>query len=215
MSSNVFGNASKKKKGVIIGLLSFVAIFLLAALVCLILFIINFLIPDRSETEGMNITFAEVDYSYDITEDDKYMVEDRRVWVDDGALSAPIDDEDYSDNQLYLFFDKYFTALQTGDIASLKECYSEELVSTLKLPNKLSQQRVYDIMLYYQSSESKTDKTGIVYEEYVYKFEYKIMKNDGVFRRDLESDAVRPQFLTIRVYFDTIYISGVISNYRK
>ena len=70
-------------------------------------------------------------------------------------------------------------------------------------------------MLYYQSSESKTDKTGIVYEEYVYKFEYKIMKNDGVFRRDLESDAVRPQFVTIRVYFDTIYISGVISNYRK
>ena len=103
MSSNVFGNASKKKKGIIVGLLSFVAIFLLAALVCLILFIINFLIPDRSETERMNITFAEVDYSYDITEDDKYMVEDRRVWVDDGALSAPIDDEDYSDNQLYLF----------------------------------------------------------------------------------------------------------------
>lgn len=215
MSDKIFGNMTGKKKGVIIGLLTFVALFLLAALICLILFIVDFLIPDKSDDGRLDITFAEPDYSSNISEDADYMAEDRRVWVNDGALSAPIDDEDYSNNQLYLFFEKYFTALQTGDLASLKECYSEELLSTLKLPNKLSQQRIYDIMLHYQSSESKTDKTGIVYEEIVYKFEYKIMKNDGVFRRDLESDAVRPQFVTIRVYFDEIYIFDVISNYRK
>lgn len=215
MLREMLGNATGKKKGVIIGLLSFTAVFLLAALSCLVLFLIDFLIPDRSD-DGLNdISFATPDYTYDISLDDEYMAEDRRVWVNDGVLSAPIDDEDYSDNQLYIFFAKYFTALQTGDAASLKSCYSDELVSTLKLPNKLSMQRVYDIMLYYRSGESKTDPSGIIYTEYVYRFEYKIMKNDGVFRRDLESDAIRPQIVTVRVYFDDIYISDVISNFRK
>ena len=215
MSFQLLRNASGKKKGVLIGLLLFTAIFLIAALACLILFIIDFLIPDRSDDDLFNIDFATPDYSYDITLDADYMAEDRRVWVNDGVLSAPIDDEDYSDNQLYIFFQNYFTALQTGDIAALKDCYSDEALSILKLPNRLSMQRVYDIMLHFQSSERKTDQSGIVYEELVYKFEYKIMKNDGVFRRDLQSDAVRPQYITIKMYFDKIYISNVISNFRK
>lgn len=215
MSFQLLRNASGKKKGVLIGLLLFTAIFLIAALACLILFIIDFLIPDRSDDDLFNIDFATPDYSYDITLDADYMAEDRRVWVNDGVLSAPIDDEDYSDNQLYIFFQNYFTALQTGDIAALKDCYSDEALSILKLPNRLSMQRVYDIMLHFQYSERKTDQSGIVYEEHVYKFEYKIMKNDGVFRRDLQSDAVRPQYITIKMYFDKIYISNVISNFRK
>ncbi len=215
MVSRILGNATGKKKGVLIGLLTIAAVIMLAALACLVLFIIDLLIPDRTDTGGFDIVFAEPDYFYDITEDDEYMAEDRRVWVNDGALSAPIDDEDYSDNRLYIFFERYFTALQTGDIVTLKDCYSEEMLSILKLPNKLSMQRVYDIMLHYQSSEQKTDQSGIIYEEIIYKFEYKIMKNDGVFRRDLESDAIRAQFVTIHVYFDEIYISDVISNYRK
>ena len=215
MFRKFFSDAKGKKKGVLIGMLAVAAIVMLTALCCLVLFIVDLFLPDRGADDTFEIKFATPDYSYDITADSDYMVEDRRVWVSDGALSAPIDDEDYSDNQLYIFFEKYFTALQTGDVASLKECYSPELISTLKLPNKLSMQRVYDIMLHYQSSEYKTDPTGIVYEELVYKFEYKIMKNDGVFRRDLESDAIRAQYVTIRVYFDNIYISEVISNYRK
>ncbi len=215
MALRILGNVTGKKKGVLIGLLAIAAVVMLAALACLVLFIVDFIIPDNSDEDRFDISFVTPDFSYNISDDEQYMAEDRRVWVNDGALSAPIDDEDYSDNQLYIFFDKYFTALQTGDITSLKECYSDELVSTLKLPNKLSMQRVYDIMLHYQSSEQKTDQSGIVYEELVYKFEYKIMKNDGVFRRDLESDAIRPQFVTISVYFDSIYISNVVSNYRK
>ncbi len=215
MALSILDNATGKKKGVIIGLLAIAAVVMLAALACLILFIIDFLIPDRNEDDRFNINFATPDYTYNIADDEEYMLEDRRVWVNDGALSAPINDEDYSDNQLYIFFEKYFTALQTGDIGSLKECYSDEMLSVMKLPSKLSMQRVYDIMLHYQSSEQKTDASGIVYEEYVYKFEYKIMKNDGVFRRDLESDAIRPQFITVSVYFDKIYISDVISNIGK
>ena len=106
MLRGMLGNATGKKKGVIIGLLSIAALILLSALACLMLFIIDFLIPDRSSDDGFNISFVTPDYEYDITEDSAYMAEDRRVWVNDGVLSAPIDDEDYSDNQLYIFFDK-------------------------------------------------------------------------------------------------------------
>jgi hypothetical protein len=76
MNDKIFGNILGKKKGVIIGLLSFVALFLLAALVCLVLFIVDFFIPDRSDDGRADIIFAEPDYTFDITLDEEYMAED-------------------------------------------------------------------------------------------------------------------------------------------
>ncbi|MBE6641718.1 MAG: hypothetical protein E7619_09030 [Ruminococcaceae bacterium] len=215
MALEALKNATGKKKGILIALLAVAALLLVAALLCLVLFLVDFFIPDRGEELANRFELYPVDYEYDISGDEKYMAEDRRVWVNDGTLSAPIDDNDYSDNQLYMFFEKYFKALQEGDASSLKECYSDELVKTLKLPYRISMQRVYDINLQYISTEAATDEAGIVYDSVVYRFEYKIMKNDGTFRRDLESDAVRPQYITIRQYFDKIYISNVVSNFIK
>ena len=76
-------------------------------------------------------------------------------------------------------------------------------------------QRVYDIRVLLLSSESKTDSDGIVYTEHICQFEYKILKNDGVFRSDLESGAVRPQILTIREYYDRVIIYDAVTNFRK
>ncbi|MBQ7011444.1 MAG: hypothetical protein IJN63_07025 [Clostridia bacterium] len=215
MISDVIGNVKGKKKGILVGALIALCLLLAAALICLVLWVVDLFIPERGEQLVNSFELYEPDFEYDISNDAAYMAEDRRVWVNDGTLSAPIDDEDYSDNQLYLFFEKYFTALQTGDGETLRSCYNADVAKKLRIPYKLSMQRVYDINLQYISSESKSDSDGIVYEEVIYRFEYKIMKNDGVFRSDLESGAVRPQYITMRVYFDRIEIYAVVSNFIK
>ena len=137
------------------------------------------------------------------------------MWVDDGIISAPLDDEDFSSKPLYVFFDSYFKALQSGDGNALRALYSDECAKVFRIPYKIPMQRVYDIMLHYVSSETVTDPTGISYEKHVYRFEYKIMKNDGVFRDDLESDAIRPQIVTVHEYFDKIYIADIIADFKK
>ncbi len=169
----------------------------------------------RSEPEEdpPSFVFESADYDADITEDEEYMRQDRRVWVSVGALSAPLDDEVYEDTPLYVFFETYFNALKTGDAAALRACYTEECAAALKIPKRITQQRVYDILLTLISSEEKTDEEGVKCTEHVYRFEYKIMKNDGVFRRDLESGTVRPRIVTLREYPDAVVISDVIGKY--
>jgi len=215
MFSKFLGNTSGKKRGILTVALGVACLLLAAILICLVLWVVDLFIPDRGDQLANSFELCEPDFAYDITNDAEYMAEDRRVWVNDGTMSAPITDEDYSDNQLYLFFEKYFTALQTGDGEALRSCYNSDVAKKLRIPYKLSMQRVYDINLQYISTESKSDSDGIVYDEVIYRFEYKIMKNDGVFRADLESGAVRPQYITMRVYFDRIEIYAVVSNFIK
>ena len=211
----MINGATGKKKVLIIVLAGFVILLAAALLITGILALITAFIPDRPTELVNNIVFSEPDYEYDISNDEEYMIQDRRVWVDDGIISAPLDDEDFSSNTLYVFFDTYFKALQSGNGEALRACYSDDCVTRLRIPYKIPMQRVYDIMLHYVSSESATDANGIVYEKHVYRFEYKIMKNDGVFRSDLESDAIRPQLVTVSVYFDDVYISDVITDFRR
>lgn len=215
MFSKLLGSSTGKKRGILVATLSIACLLLATLLVCIILWFVNLFIPDRDDQLANSFELCEPDFEYDISNDAEYMAEDRRVWVNDGTMSAPITDEDYSDNQLYLFFEKYFTALQTGDGEALRSCYNSDVAKKLRIPFKLSMQRVYDINLQYISTESKSDNDGIVYDEVIYRFEYKIMKNDGVFRADLESGAVRPQYITMRVYFDRIEIYAVVSNFIK
>ena len=58
-------------------------------------------------------------------------------------------------------------------------------------------QKVYDIYVeLIKNTDIKLDN-GSDAIEYVYKISYKILENDGTFRRDIESDAARPQFYTV------------------
>ncbi|MBQ7172180.1 MAG: hypothetical protein IJR89_07885 [Clostridia bacterium] len=195
-------------------LLGLLACFLILVLLAGVLKLVSVLVKRAEPEEEISfLVFETPDYDADITEDEEYMRQDRRVWVSVGALSAPLDDEVYEDTPLYVFFETYFGALKTGDAAALRACYTEECAAALKIPARITQQRVYDILLTLVSSEERTDEEGVKCTESVYRFEYKIMKNDGVFRRDLESGAVKPQLVTLREYPDTIRISDVIGKY--
>ncbi len=155
------------------------------------------------------------DYERDITQDEEYMVLDRRVWVDDGVISAPLDDYDYKDDRLLVFFSDYFDALVRGDGKTLRTFYSDECLKDVKIPQKMPMQRVYDIMLRFAGREEFTDSDGVNGTRFIYRFEYKIKYNDGTFRTDLASDTVRPQLVTIEMKPDSILITDVVSNIRR
>ena len=192
------------------------ALLLLLALLALagILKLVSvFLKRPEPEEQTPYIVFESADYDADITQDESYMQQDRRVWVSAGALSAPIDDEVYEDVPLYVFFEGYFNALKAGDAAALRACYTDECARALKLPARITQQRVYDILLTLVSTAERSDDAGFKYTESVFLFEYKIMKNDGTFRGDLESGAVRAQLVTLSEYPGEVKISDVIGKY--
>ena len=155
-----------------------------------------FLKRPEPEEQTPYIVFESADYDADITQDEAYMQQDRRVWVSVGA-----------------FFERYFNALKMGDAAALRACYTDECARVLKLPGRITQQRVYDILLTLVSTAERSDDAGVKYTESVYRFEYKIMKNDGTFRGDLESGAVRAQLVTLSEYPGEVKISDVIGKY--
>ena len=67
-------------------------------------------------------------------------------------------------------------------------------------------QRLYDIKIEKISSEAPN---------YIYMLEYKIHKNDGTFRRDIDSDAARPQYLVILEKNDVFLIDEIITYIEK
>lgn len=205
----------EKKKRIKTAFLIVLLLLALLLLICGVLFLVTRFLPDRSTAQPNDIFFEEPDYEIDISQDPDYLVLDRRIWVDDGIISQPLGDIDSAGNLLYLFFERYFQALIEGDATALRKCYTEECVRVFKIPYRMPMQRVYDIRVLLLSSESKTDSDGIVYTEHICQFEYKILKNDGVFRSDLESGAVRPQILTIREYYDRVIIYDAVTNFRK
>lgn len=204
-----------KKKKIKTGFLILLVLFGILLLLCGILFLVTLFLPERGETPDPSYQFAEPDYDFDISQDEEYLALDRRIWVDDGLVAQPLDDLDAEGNLLYGFLKQYFSALTEGDATALRKCYTEECVRVFKIPYRMPMQRVYDIRVILVSSVSKTDSDGFGYTEHVCRFEYKILRNDGVFRSDLESGAVRPQILTLRETYDSVIITDAITNFRQ
>ncbi len=207
-------NRSKNKR-IIVRVLIAVGIVLAALIVITGAAALVSHLMSSSGKDDYEIYLNVPDYERDITQDEEYMVLDRRVWVDDGVISAPLDDYDYKDDRLLVFFSDYFDALVRGDGKTLRTFYSAECLKDVKIPLKMPMQRVYDIMLRYVGREDFTDSDGVDGIRFTYKFEYKIKYNDGTFRSDLASDTVKPQLVTIEMKPDGILISDVVSNIRR
>ena len=60
------------------------------------------------------------------------------------------------------------------------------------------------------SESTKQSETGS-YSEYVYVVEYKIHENNGTYRKDIESDANRPQYFVINDSTGELLIMDIFS----
>ena len=196
--------ADKKKKlikaFVIIGII-LVCLFLTALILEMILV--------RSNTPEQDYEFYEPSPNEDYFVDPEYLAADRILYyTDDMGQRWQVTDDSSIDDIGAVFFKYYFHALEQGDHEALNRLYSDSFDDF----GEFTPQRTYAREVKYLNEQMIDENTFSI----TYSLDYKIMKNDGSFRRDIGSDMIRTQYITIFYNTDNdVWIEEVKTEYRK
>jgi hypothetical protein len=143
---------------------------------------------------------------FDIMEYDEYLGYDRNIYLRENGVELSISESDsgnYGDGFEVMY--GVIRAINEGDSRAYNALMGDEGLRK----SSFTQQQIYGILI---TKESETAvKDGGYYTEYVYKVEYKIHENNGSFRRDIESDASRPQYFIINDSTGELLLMDVIN----
>jgi len=141
----------------------------------------------------VSYTFYPTDYNLDVTADEVYMGLDRYVYFKNGNETIAITDGDYAAyNPAVEFFGTYFETVIAGDAETYNTFFSDLYYETNKPYVQFAPQMLYDIRIEMLSNDPQNDGTVL----YAFNVEYKIHRNDGTFRNDIDSDAAK------KLYFE-------------
>lgn len=155
-------------------------------------------------------------YEGDIMENAEYLGLNRQVdYCADPSgygLTMSITDENREEfEDSVLFLHDYIQTIIKGDAAAYNKLFNDKYFEDNEPKGAFSQQMLHEIDIRFMS-ESKEGEEQLI----TYRLEYQIHRNDGTFRRDVDSDASRPQDITVRVGVDgSILIERVITYYSK
>lgn len=142
--------------------------------------------------------FYPSEYDVDITKDEKYMQLNRYIQYTDGAETYTITDEDYAKyGKPVEFFAEYFEIVRRGDTEAYNDLFTDHYYETNEPYYRFATQKIYDISLQKLSEENSGDK-------YAFNVTYKIYRNDGTFRNDIDSDGSKT------LYFELVNENGVL-----
>lgn len=143
------------------------------------------------------LSLYDPDWESDIFTNEKWLDKNRYISYAENGMQVMLIDGDFSayGEPVELLAD-YCDALMHGDAERLNGFYSDDYFSTHDRFERITMQKLYDIVIEFLSEEDVTENGKIV-SKYTYKLTYKIMENDGTFRNDLISDGEKPQFYTI------------------
>ncbi len=186
----------KKRKSAIVFLIILAVIGIISCLFALITDIFD--LNNRKDRLDLDIEFYDPNYNSDIMNEQEYLALNRNIMYSDGALTWEIANDNYSytAGAYQAFLVDYIRTLIAGDGAKLQNMYSDAVIKALDIPDVITEQRIYDIV-FTEISRKELKENGINYFKHEVKVEYKIQKNDGVFRSDLPSDAVKAQILVV------------------
>lgn len=145
---------------------------------------------------------------FDIFEYEEYLKYDRSVYLFDRAMGTTVSVKPETaemHGEAFVLICDILDAINRGDA----EEYNS-FVGTSLHRDGFTQQQIYGIHITKESENAIADKSGY-YTEYVYKVEYKIHENNGSFRRDIESDASRPQYFVINDSTGELLLMDVIN----
>ena len=180
-----------------------IIIFLSVLLVALILImIITGAISDHSQKaadEEITIDPSKLaetkEEGFDIMEYAGYLNLNRTIMVYESGfgVSYSIDQENYANvgPDIKIVFE-----LIGAIIAGNSNIYNDLINDSSKHYDSFTQQQIYDVEIT-RESMNQINSDGKIYTEYVLIVEYKIHENNGSFRKDIESDASRPQYFVI------------------
>lgn len=132
------------------------------------------------------------------------------TYTNEMGESVVILDDDYLKYGIGVeLFSYYFAAIQSGNAKAYNALFCDEYIERNGAKSNFTPQRVYDIRIRLCNSEHPDDDTYL----YTYEVDYKIMKNDGTFTRQIGSDMSRKQYFKIRsdsadtsiISIDTVY----------
>ncbi len=188
-----------------------------AAIVLLSLAVL--LIEQLTKTQPPEITDGEYEffapYSGDILQNKEYLSLDRYVKYCETATGQgqtltvdPENTEAFDANVRFLY--GYLQTVIAGDSEAYNRCFNETYFQNVEPIGDFSQQMLHEITIYYHTTQTEADGSKLV----SYRLEYMIHRNDGTFRRDVGSDAIRPQMVYLRVTADgEISIEGLVTQY--
>lgn len=161
-----------------------------------------------SNEESEYIFFYPADYSVDPYADPKYMLQIRDVYFVEGNTGVLVTDETRDTiRNTASFFERYFKLAIEGKFEEFQELFDKSLYNGLKIPEKFTSQKIYDIDVEFYQEVSDSANEKVKYEYYIVR--YKIMYNNGTFRDDVGSDETRPLMYTIKKQGDTSQIIGI------
>ncbi|MBR5452722.1 MAG: hypothetical protein IKV54_01450 [Clostridia bacterium] len=142
---------------------------------------------EKENTETRYL-FSTPNYNENIFTDPVYMDLNRDVSFEKNGVTYLIDDENYSDYGADAeFFGEYFACVISGDAEGYNRLFTEKYYKLNEPVDMFTMQKVYDIHVKFQSSETKKGENF-----YYYVVNFKIRRNNGSLFMDRDSDSSRP-----------------------
>lgn len=189
----------KFKKIIVITLISVAALLLVMYLLTLILPRIFAGLSGGDEEGTADFNFYVPDYTKNIYEDPEYMklLENGIIQYDNSSndIITVTDENKEQLGKAGRFMLDYIYSIIDGDHTKYNSFFSEEYIKAKGAKERFTMQKLYDVMLTYYSVETVSDRSGN-YTKYMYKLSYRIMENNGTFRRDIGADA-KTQYIVI------------------
>lgn len=132
--------------------------------------------------------FYPIDYDLDITKDSVYMGLNRYIYYKNGGETIGITDGNYEKyGPAVQFFAIYFNTIINGSANAHNLLYTDNYYKTNEEYDSFPPQMLYDILIEQLAMVENSDKTVT----YKFNVSYKIHKNTGTFRNDIDSDSSR------------------------
>jgi len=149
--------------------------------------------------------FYEPNYHEDIFADEEYMGKNRYITYTNGAESFTVTDGNYARHGAPVaVLAQYIEGAVAGDAQAVNALFSDAYYEVNEPYERFTPQKIYDVEIEYLQSEEDGDDML-----YAYDVDYKIMRNNGTFRNDIESDASRTLVFVLRESADGILIESV------
>lgn len=197
--SDVSAGNLKKKMILVFG----IVLAILVLMFVLITVLENWL--ERTQTEQpthgtpQTIIFHTPDYDEDITKDAHYMDLDRQIYYADlsTGVTISLSEATYAEQgEAVEMLCHMIESIIAGDHETYNTFFSEEYLEREGEKDMFTAQKLYNITITLLSSEEITDN-GPTYDQYTFSLEYMICENNGTFRTDVGSDAIRKQAVVV------------------
>ena len=145
--------------------------------------------------------FYPADYETDILTVPEYLALDRRIkYAPDTSQSYLLKDGDFAaeGEPGLIVLGQYLNAVIAGDHENVNSLFTEEYLKENKKHERFPPQKLFEIKIRKVKEEIKDAGESV----YIFVLSYKIFRNDGLFRNNVDETRTRAQLFEIIVYPD-------------